>query len=176
MKLILSSCDFRNGNVRKTIIDNLSKPISQCKLLYIPNEKATFETINDAELSAAEYARLAERGYISVLNENDDMKIVPRCVILENTEIKSELLAVGDKIKEKHWEELCRIRDNFIGAVLDKTPPHLHKARIFGLQHTFFSDPWFILYVLNHLTENGKLKPPTVEQKKMLMTVIAIDK
>lgn len=132
--------------------------------------------INDAELSAAEYARLAERGYISVLNENDDMKIVPRCVILENPEIKSELLAVGDKIKEKHWEELFRIRDNFIGAVLDKTPPHLHKARIFGLQHTFFSDPWFILYVLKHLTENGKLKPPTVEQKKMLMTVIAIDK
>lgn len=132
--------------------------------------------INDAELSAAEYARLAERGYISVLNENDDMKIVPRCVILENPGIKSELLAVGDKIKEKHWEELCRMRDNFIGAVLDKTPPHLHKARIFGLQHTFFSDPWFILYVLKHLTENEKLKPPTVEQKKMLMTVIAIDK
>ena len=51
MKLILSSCDFRNDNARKTIIDNLSKPISQCKLLYIPNEKATFETINDAELS-----------------------------------------------------------------------------------------------------------------------------
>ena len=132
--------------------------------------------INDAELSAAEYARLAERGYISMLNENDDMKIVPRCVILENPEIKSELLAVGSKIKEKHWEELCRMRDNFIGAVLDKTPPHLHKARIFGLQHTFFSDPWFILYVLKHLTENEKLKPPTVEQKKMLMTVIAIDK
>ncbi len=132
--------------------------------------------INDAELSAAEYARLAERGYISVLNENDDIKIVPRCVILENPEIKSELLAVGDKIKEKHWEELCRIRDIFIGAVLDKTPPHLHKARIFGLQHTFFSDPWFILYVLKNLTENEKLKPPTVEQKKMLMTVIAIDK
>ena len=33
MKLILSSCDFRNDNARKTIIDNLSKPISQCKLL-----------------------------------------------------------------------------------------------------------------------------------------------
>ena len=67
MKLILSSCDFRNDNARKTIIDNLSKPISQCKLLYIPNEKATFETINDAELSAAEYTRLAERGYISFI-------------------------------------------------------------------------------------------------------------
>lgn len=131
--------------------------------------------MNDAELSAAEYARLAERGYISVLNENGDMKIVPRCVILENPEIKAELLAVGGKIKEKHWEELCRIRSGFISAVLDKTPSHLHKARIYGLQHTFFSDPWFILYILKHLTESGKLKPPTDEQKKMLMTVIAID-
>lgn len=44
MKLILSSCDFRNDNARKTIINNLNKPIDQCKLLYIPNEKATFET------------------------------------------------------------------------------------------------------------------------------------
>lgn len=46
MKLILSSCDFRNDKTRKTIIENLHKPISQCKLLYIPNEKATFETIH----------------------------------------------------------------------------------------------------------------------------------
>ena len=36
MKLILSSCDFRNDNARKTIIDNLSKPIanvSSCTFL-----------------------------------------------------------------------------------------------------------------------------------------------
>ena len=36
MKLILSSCDFRNEKSKKTIIDNLSKPIDQCKLLFIP--------------------------------------------------------------------------------------------------------------------------------------------
>lgn len=104
------------------------------------------------------------------------LKLSPLCIILENPKIKSELLAVGDKIKEKHWEEMCRLRDKFISAVLAKTPPHLHKARIYGLQHIFFADPWFILHVLKHLTENGKLKPPTDEQKKMLMTLIAIDK
>ena len=132
--------------------------------------------LNDTELSAAEYARLAERGYISVLNKNGDTKIVPQAVILENQDIAGALFAVGEKIKEKHWEEMCRLRDKFISAVLAKTPPHLHKARIYGLQHIFFSDPWFILYVLKHLTENGKLKLPANEQKKTLMTVITIGK
>lgn len=60
MKLILSSCDFRNDNARKTIIDNLNKPISQCKLLYIPNEKATFETIH----SDRYYLRMEEFGFL----------------------------------------------------------------------------------------------------------------
>jgi peptidase E len=46
MKLILSSCDFRNDNAKQTIIDNLIKPIEQCKLLFIPNEKATYEAIH----------------------------------------------------------------------------------------------------------------------------------
>ena len=46
MKLILSSCDFRNDNAKKTIIDNLSKSIEQCKVLFFPNEKATYETIH----------------------------------------------------------------------------------------------------------------------------------
>lgn len=131
---------------------------------------------NNTKLSAAEYARLAERGYVSVLNENGDIKIVPHVVILKNSEIKADLLAVGGIIKEKHWEEFIKLRDKYIDSILFKTPTHLHKAQIYGLQHIFFSDPWFILYVLKHLTENGRLKLPTDEQKKMLMTVIAIEK
>ena len=131
--------------------------------------------LNDSELSASEYARLAERGYVHVLNENGDTKVVPRAVFLEGTEIVSVLLKAGGSIKEKHWEEMCRLRDKFISVVLAKTPPHLHKARLYGLQHIFFSDPWFILHILKHLTENGKLKLPTNEQKKMLMTVITTD-
>lgn len=59
MKLILSSCDFRNDHARKTIIDNLNKPINQCKLLYIPNEKATFEAIH----SDRYYLRMEEFGF-----------------------------------------------------------------------------------------------------------------
>ena len=132
--------------------------------------------LDDAELSAAEYARLAERGYIDVLNEKGCTKVVPHCVILENEEIKAALLTVGSQIKERRGDAFCRLRDTFTAALLSKTPPHLHKARFFGLQHTFFSDPWFILYVLKQLSESGKLKMPTAEQKKMLITVITKDK
>lgn len=39
MKLILSSCDFKNENSRAVIIENLPKPIDKCRLLFIPNEK-----------------------------------------------------------------------------------------------------------------------------------------
>ncbi len=131
--------------------------------------------LDGKELSDAAYARLAERGFVSVLNENGDTKVVPQVVILENAAIRSELLTVGDRVKEKHWDALCRLRDGFAAAILKKTPPHLHKARLYGLQHIFFSDSWFILYVLKHLTENGKLKLPTTEQKKMLTTVLAVD-
>lgn len=132
--------------------------------------------LDDAELFAAEYAKLAERGYIDVVNENGSTKVIPHCVILENVEIKAALLMVGSQIKERHWDAFCRLRDTFTAALLSKTPPHLHKARLFGLQHTFFSDPWFILYVLKNLTESGKLKMPTAEQKKMLITIITKDK
>ena len=40
-------------------MENLPKPISRCKLLYIPNEKATFETIH----SDRYYLRMEEFGF-----------------------------------------------------------------------------------------------------------------
>ncbi len=46
MKLILSSCDFSNPESAECIIRNLPKPIEECKVLFIPNEKATPELIN----------------------------------------------------------------------------------------------------------------------------------
>ena len=60
MKLILSSCDFRNKKARQTIIDNLDKPIEQCKLLFIPNEKATAEAIHSEKY----YLRMQEFGFV----------------------------------------------------------------------------------------------------------------
>ncbi len=59
MKLILSSCDFRNENSRQIILDNLPKPIDECKLLFIPNEKATAEAIHSEKY----YLRMQEFGF-----------------------------------------------------------------------------------------------------------------
>ncbi len=49
MKLILSSCDFRNEQAKKVISEHLPKPISECRLLFIPNEKATAEAIHSGK-------------------------------------------------------------------------------------------------------------------------------
>lgn len=74
MKLILSSCDFRNEQSRNTIINNLDKPIEQCRILFFPNEKATPELIH----SGMYHERMQEFGFsrelIHVFDyENPDM-------------------------------------------------------------------------------------------------------
>ena len=45
MKLILSSCDFLNENSRKVILSNIPRDLKDCKVLFIPNEKATEKEI-----------------------------------------------------------------------------------------------------------------------------------
>jgi len=46
MKLILSSRDFRSEKTRDVILSNLPKPLSQCRVLFIPNEKWTPERLD----------------------------------------------------------------------------------------------------------------------------------
>ncbi len=41
MRLILSSCDFSNATSRQFILEHLPLPIKDCRVLFIPNEKAT---------------------------------------------------------------------------------------------------------------------------------------
>ncbi len=59
MKLILSSCDFRNERSRQVILENLPKPIEKCRLLFIPNEKST----PDKVASGQYHARMVELGF-----------------------------------------------------------------------------------------------------------------
>ena len=59
MKLILSSSDFRNSKSEKFIHLHLGKPISDVKVLYFPNEKATAESIK----SGMYEKRLMELGF-----------------------------------------------------------------------------------------------------------------
>ena len=59
MNLILSCCDFGNPTSARFIIDHLCKPISECKVLYFPNEKVTTEKIKSGKYEA----RVAEFGF-----------------------------------------------------------------------------------------------------------------
>lgn len=61
MKMILSSCDFINKNSKNTILKNIEKDLSECKVLFIPNEKATSEKI----YSDKYYNRLCDNGFIN---------------------------------------------------------------------------------------------------------------
>ena len=71
MKLILSSCDFGNPTSAKFISDNLCKPISDCKVLYFPNEKVTPEKIKSGKYEARVAAFGFQRKNIYVANYFD---------------------------------------------------------------------------------------------------------
>ena len=68
MKLILSSCDFGNPTSARFISDNLCKPISECKVLYFPNEKVTPERIKSGKYEARVAAFGFQRKNIYVAN------------------------------------------------------------------------------------------------------------
>ena len=64
MKLIISTGDFINENSRRVILNNLPKNIEDCKILFIPNEKATKESINSNKY----YKRLYVDGFTNPNN------------------------------------------------------------------------------------------------------------
>lgn len=74
MKLVLSSCDFRNEKSQQVIMDNLPYHIDKCKLLFIPNEKATAEAIS----GRVYYDRMQEFGFkkenVHVFDHNNPNK------------------------------------------------------------------------------------------------------
>ena len=48
MRLILSSNDFSRPDTRQCILDHLNVPLRNCRLLYIPNEKASADITPEA--------------------------------------------------------------------------------------------------------------------------------
>lgn len=122
------------------------------------------------KLTEEEYSVLAEQGYIKY--ENGQAKSL--CAVID-TKTKAKLLTFGDRIKAKYQKEFEELKAPFVNAVMEHTPQQLKKARQFGHQYIFYSDGWFLLYCLKTLTENGKLKPPSEEQKKSLATVIVME-
>ncbi len=129
--------------------------------------------LNDVILSEDDYAYLAEKGYISVSGKPDEIfRTALRIVYIKDEQSRKKLLSVGDKIKEKYKDEFEKLKAPYINAVLQNTPKHLQIMRMYGLQHIFYSDAWFILHCLKELVNNGKMILPTEKQKQSLMTVL----
>ncbi|MCH5198545.1 MAG: RNA polymerase sigma factor [Oscillospiraceae bacterium] len=128
---------------------------------------------NDVIMSDDDYAYLAEKGYISVSGKIDKLfKATLRIVYIKDEETRNKLLSIGDRIKEKHKTEFDKLKEPYIKAMLENTPKHLQKMRMYGLQYIFYSDAWFILHCLKELVNNGKLTLPTEKQKQALTTVL----
>jgi len=134
---------------------------------------ALYEREKREALSRDEYAWLAERGYVKTCGDFDkDFKSSWQTVILSTDRIKNDLLAIGDKIKEKYASELERIKAPYIKAVLDSVPDHLKRVKEYELQFVFHSDGWFLCHCIVELLSSGKLQPPTAEQRRAISRVI----
>ncbi len=143
----------------------------------IPEEQIKTITLYNWEkehtVSQFDYAWLAERGYIKTNGDYDGyFKSSWQIVLLTSKEIRDELLAIGERIKEKYKDEFDSLKAPYAKAVLDSVPVHLRKTKAYELQFVFHTDGWFLLHCITELLENGKLKKPTQGQRKVLSTLI----
>lgn len=124
-------------------------------------------------LSRSDYVWLAERGYIKLnRNGNQDLQAEWQIVILQDAQIKEELIAIGKKIQEKYKEKFKQLKGSYEEVILADTPKHLKKMRQYFGQYTLNCDGAFIWYCISVLLENGKLKLPAEGQKKALTTIL----
>ncbi|NLE12349.1 MAG: sigma-70 family RNA polymerase sigma factor [Clostridiales bacterium] len=143
----------------------------------IPDEQkrvlAYYDDDEEGLLSKHDYAWLAERGYIRISGDFDGyITAAWQAVILKNDEIRDKLLAIGNRIKEKHHTEFNALKAPYAEAVMESVPAHLRKVKAYELQFVFHSDGWFILHCIMALLKNGKLKEPAEGQRKALTTLI----
>ena len=132
-----------------------------------------YQKEQEGELSEDEYVWLAERGYVKTNGEYDGVfKSVWQIVILKTPEMKEKLLAVGETMKKKYQAEFDKMKAPYVAAQLAAVPKHLQKMKAFELQFLFHSDGLFLWYCMRELVNNGKLKMPTEQQRKILSTLI----
>ena len=149
-------------NVSKNDIENTDRVISLYKR----------SCAGDA-LSPDEYAWLGQQGFIKMYDDHAGLcKVSWQPVMLGSKKITEQLLAIGEKIKAKYKDAFDSIKEPYVEACLSSVPAHLRRLKEYELQFIFHSDGWFLLHCLVVLLENGKLKPPTEAQRKMLTTLI----
>lgn len=104
MKLILSSCDFLNENSTKVILANLDKDIKDCKILFIPNEKATYEKIHSDKYfkRVEEYGFVRENIYVFDESNSDEFRNLDLDIIYVGG---GNTFATIDKIRKCNFDK-----------------------------------------------------------------------
>ncbi len=123
----------------------------------------------EGALNRGDVAWLAERGYAKT---DESGKVLWQIVILEDSKIKRELIAIGDEIKEKLYYEFEEIKKPYIDAELAATQGHMRRAQSYMQQFLFASDGFFLLHCIKALLACEKIQEPTAKQRKALTTVI----
>lgn len=117
MKLILSSRDFLNDNSRKVIMDNLPKKIEECKVLFIPNEKANDENLRSDKY----YNRLFKDGFTNKNNiyifDKEIIKYVRNGVIYVGGSCGAHIVTKNIE-HAKYFDTVCDDFDDFTGLGL----------------------------------------------------------
>ena len=132
-----------------------------------------YEREKNELLSRDEYAWLAEKGYVKICGDFDNQfKSSWQIVILSTKNIKEKLLDIGNKIKKKYSGEFEKIKEPYVKAALEAVPKHLLRVREYELQFVFHSDGLFLCHCIVELLSNGKLSPPSEEQRKSICRII----
>lgn len=129
---------------------------------------ALYRRSKTERLSCDEYAWLAERGYLRMV----EGEAVWQIVILRTRAVRARLLALGDAIRQACAEPLAAIKAPYVEAMLAATPPHMRRVRAFELQFLFHSDGYFLLHCLEHLLACGRMHTPRASQRQALTTLI----
>lgn len=130
----------------------------------------------DGSLSADEYAYLSERGIFKTLGSPDGIfKAAFQCLYIDSSDMKQKLIAIGEAIRLRHKQTFDQLRRTYTEAVLRETPKHLHTLQKYTLQFLFCANGWFILHCLKTLVHNGKLQPPTEDEKRALTMLVIKD-
>ncbi|MCH5212710.1 MAG: hypothetical protein J1G06_06830, partial [Oscillospiraceae bacterium] len=122
-------------------------------------------------LSEDDYAHLSQIGYIRV---GENHEVTPRMVIA-NKSIMKKLVEIGDRVKDRHWDELCELTKKYVDTWLAATPKHLKKTRLFGLQHIFYLDGWLLLYMERQFVGDGRLIVPSEDKRRMMSVMFAVE-
>jgi len=141
-----------------------SENVRDCRLLE--------RYLSGDALSVDETAYLCERGFISVSNNNSDIKTDMRCVFVPDATTANMLLEIGGKIKLKHKEELEKLKEKLTAFEVGKTPDHLKEVQKYISQYTFSSDGAFLLACMKELVDSGKLLPVSEDEKRSLHTIV----